>query len=66
MMCGRSLRPGSIHPRKHGIYGGKMKLSDYAILLINNGLMFSQWMTKDEAKRYIRMNPNFTYKAAAL
>lgn len=42
------------------------RLSDYAILMINNGLMLSVWMTQKQAKRHIQTHPNFTYKAAAL
>ena len=43
-----------------------MTLTDYQILLVNNGLLLSPWMTKEQAKRYIRTHPNFTYKDAAL
>lgn len=43
-----------------------MKLTDYQILLINNGLMFSPYMTPREAHAYIQSHPKFKYKAAAL
>lgn len=43
-----------------------MKLTEYQILLINNGLMFSPFMTQREAHDYIARHPKFTYKAAAL
>lgn len=41
-------------------------MTDYYILLINNGLMFSPRMTQEQAKRYIKHHPYFAYKAAAL
>ena len=41
-------------------------MSDYYILLINNGLMRSDRMTRAEAKAYIAAHPDFPYKAAAL
>jgi len=43
-----------------------MKLTSYQILLINNGLMFSPYMTQREAHAYIKAHPRFRYKAAAL
>ncbi len=41
-------------------------MSDYYILLINNGLMFSRQMSRAEAHAYIAAHPDFPYKAAAL
>lgn len=41
-------------------------MTDYQILLINNGLLFSPRMTRDEARRHIQTHPKFKYKAAAL
>jgi len=41
-------------------------MSDYYILLINNGLMRSEKMTREQAKQYIADHPDFPYKAAAL
>ena len=41
-------------------------LTEYEILLVNNGLMFSWIMTKEEAHRYIQDHPKFRYRYAAL
>lgn len=40
-------------------------LTEYEILLINNGLMFSH-MTRAQAKAYIDSRPDFLFKDAAL
>lgn len=43
-----------------------MKLTDYEILLVNNGLMLSPFMTRAEARAYIDCHPDFKYRNAAL
>lgn len=42
-----------------------MKLTDFQILLIAAGLMFSPKITHEQAKKYIQAHPKFAYKAAA-
>jgi hypothetical protein len=42
------------------------ELNDYDILMVNNGLMISQKMTREEAKAYIASHPEFEYRDAAL
>ena len=41
-------------------------MTDYQILLINNGLLISPFMTPKQAQKYIAAHPNFEFKAAAL
>jgi hypothetical protein len=41
-------------------------VTDYQILLINNGLLLSPRMTREQAKAHIKSHPDFKYKAAAL
>lgn len=41
-------------------------MSDYQILLINNGLLFSPHMTQAEAHAYIKAHPDFEYRQAAM
>ena len=40
-------------------------MTDYQILLINNGLLLSH-MTRAQAKKYIQAHPDFLFKDAAL
>ena len=41
-------------------------MTEYQILLINNGLLRSPRMTRAEAKAYIASHPKFAYRQAAL
>ena len=41
-------------------------MTDYQILLINNGLLISPFMTQKQAQKYIAAHSNFELKAAAL
>ena len=40
-------------------------MSDYYILLVSKSLMFSPYMTREQAREHIRTHPEFEYKDAA-
>ena len=41
-------------------------LTEFEVLLVNNGLMFSPLMSREEARHYIDTHPHFRYRYAAL